>query len=198
MLINKFQQWQEKARGIEEWARRNEGHWRCSFFKYCWEEGIKLPTVENCPECNGTYNNSSSSKRVCFSNRRPAAGDYREFNNQRVPVHQRMGGKANIYDRLRGMASVHDRLGGRVDESSNNELEEMADSLVPNEDIMCQACERRRTLQLDNEKSSQSCKKPNPQWYHDGLTESQKRRVQRLRQLEQQEEVERHVLEKKV
>jgi hypothetical protein len=77
MLINKFQQWQEKARGIEEWARRNEGHWRCSFFKYCWEEGIKLPTVENCPECNGTYNNSSSSKRVCFSNRRPAAGDYR-------------------------------------------------------------------------------------------------------------------------
>jgi hypothetical protein len=108
------------------------------------------------------------------------------------------GGKANIYDRLRGMASVHDRLGGRVDESSNNELEEMADSLVPNEDIMCQACERRRTLQLDNEKSSQSCKKPNPQWYQDGLTESQKRRVQRLRQLEQQEEAERHVLEKKV
>jgi hypothetical protein len=45
MLINKFQCRQEKARGREEWARRNEGHWRCPFFKYCWEEGLKLPTT---------------------------------------------------------------------------------------------------------------------------------------------------------
>jgi hypothetical protein len=53
MPINKFQRRQEKARGREEWARHNEGHWRCPFFKYRWEEGIKLPMVENCPECNG-------------------------------------------------------------------------------------------------------------------------------------------------
>jgi hypothetical protein len=33
---------------------------------YCWEEGIKLPTIENYPECNGAYNNSNSSKRFCF------------------------------------------------------------------------------------------------------------------------------------
>jgi hypothetical protein len=39
MLINKFQRRQEKARGREEWARHNEGHWRCQFFKFCWEEG---------------------------------------------------------------------------------------------------------------------------------------------------------------
>jgi hypothetical protein len=31
--------------------------------------------------------------------------------------------------------------GGRVNEESNNRLEEMADSLVPDEDIMCQAPE---------------------------------------------------------
>jgi hypothetical protein len=43
MLINKFQRQQEKAKGRKEWARRNEGHWKCPFFKYCWEEGIKLP-----------------------------------------------------------------------------------------------------------------------------------------------------------
>jgi hypothetical protein len=48
MLINKLQHRQEKARGREEWARCKEGHWRWPFFKYCWEEGIKLPTVENC------------------------------------------------------------------------------------------------------------------------------------------------------
>jgi hypothetical protein len=40
MLINKLQHQQEKAKKREEWARRNEGHWRCPFFKYCWEEGI--------------------------------------------------------------------------------------------------------------------------------------------------------------
>jgi hypothetical protein len=66
MLINKFQCRQKKARGREEWAQCSEGHWRCPFFKYCGEEGIKLPTAEICPECNGAYNNNSSSKRVCF------------------------------------------------------------------------------------------------------------------------------------
>jgi hypothetical protein len=35
MLINKFRHRQEKAKEREDWARRNEGHWRCPFFKYC-------------------------------------------------------------------------------------------------------------------------------------------------------------------
>jgi hypothetical protein len=195
MLINKFHRRQEKAREREEWAHRNEGHWRCPFFKFCWEERIKLPTVENCAECNKAYNNSNSSKRVCFGGR-PSAGDHREFNNQWVLVHDRLGGKASVHDRLGGKASVHDWLGGRVNEGSNNQLEEMAYSLVPDEDIMCRAPERRRTLQLDDEGSSQTRKKPNRQWCLDGLTKSQKRRVQRLRQLEQNEEAERHMLDK--
>jgi hypothetical protein len=72
----------------------------------------------------------------------------------------------------------------------------MADSLVPDEDIMCRALECRRTLQLDDEGSSQTRKNPNPQWCPDGL-KSQKRRFPHLRQLEKQEEAERHVLDKK-
>jgi hypothetical protein len=159
---------------------------RCPFFKYFWEEGIKLPTTENCSECNGAYNNSNPSKRVCFDDRRPSVGDHREFSNQRVSVHDRLGGKAN----------AHDRLGSRVNEKSNNRLEEMADSLVPDEDIVCRAPECRRTLQLDDEGSSQTHTKPNPQWCPDGLTKSQKRRVQCLRQVEHCEEAERHVLDK--
>jgi hypothetical protein len=115
--------------------------------------------------------------------------------NERVSVYNRLGGKASVYDRLGGKASVHDRLGGRVSDESNNRLEEMADSLVPDEDIMCRALERRCTLQLDDKGSSQ--KKPKIQWCPDGLTKSQKRRVQHLLQLEQQEEAERHVLDKK-
>jgi hypothetical protein len=63
-------------------------------------------------------------------------GDHREFNNQRVPVHQRLGGKASVYDHLVGKAIVHDQLGGRVNEKSSNPLEELADSLVSDEDIM--------------------------------------------------------------
>jgi hypothetical protein len=74
----------------------------------------------------------------------------------------------------------------------------MAESLAPDEDIMCRAPKRRHTIQLDDEGSSQSYKKPNPQWCPDGLTKYQERRVQRLSQLEQQqEEAERHVLDKK-
>jgi hypothetical protein len=86
MLINKFQRRQKKAKETEEWARRNEGHWRYPFFKYCWEEGIKLPTVDNCLECNEAYNNGNSSKRVCFNDRRTAAKDHCGFDNQRVLV----------------------------------------------------------------------------------------------------------------
>jgi hypothetical protein len=137
MMINKFQCRQEKAKEREEWARCNEGHWICPFFKHCWEEGIKLPTTENCLECNEAYNNGNSSKRICFDDIRPAAKDHHGFDNQRVSVQDRLGGKASVHDWLGGKASVHDQLGGRVNEESNNRLEEMADSLVPDEDIMC-------------------------------------------------------------
>jgi hypothetical protein len=50
---DQYQQQQEERRR-EEWHRHKD-HWRCPFFIHCWEEGIKLLTVENCPECNGYY-----------------------------------------------------------------------------------------------------------------------------------------------
>jgi hypothetical protein len=196
MLIKKFQRRQEKVKEREESARCNEGHWRCPFFKYCWEEGIKLPTAENYLECNESYNNGNSTKRACFDDRRPATKDHRGFDNQQISVHDRLGGKACVHDRLGGKASVHDRLGDQVNEESNDRLEEMADSLVPDEDIMFQALERRCTLQLDDEGSSQTRKKTNPQWCPDGFTVTQKRRIQCLCQLEQHEEAERLVLDK--
>jgi hypothetical protein len=82
------------------------------------------------------------------------------------------GGKPSVHDRLVDKASVYDRLGGRVNEESKNRLEEMAGSLIPDEDIMCRALERRRTLQLDDEGSSQTRKKPNMQWCPNGFTKS--------------------------
>jgi hypothetical protein len=156
-----------------------------------------LPTAENCQKCNGTYNNSNSFKRVCFDGKRPTVKDGHEFYNQWVSVHDRLGGKASVHDQLGGMASVHDRLGGQVNEKSNNWLEEMANFLVLDDDITCRAPERRCTLQMDDEGSSQTRKKPNPQWCPNGSTKSQKRRVQHLRQLKQNEEAERHMLDRK-
>jgi hypothetical protein len=54
------------------------------------------------------------SKRACFDDRRPTAKDHRGFDNQRISVHDQLGGKASVHDRLGGKASIHDQLGGRV------------------------------------------------------------------------------------
>ena len=32
-----------------------ELHWNCPFFRHCWNEGWKLPTRNNCPECSEQY-----------------------------------------------------------------------------------------------------------------------------------------------
>jgi hypothetical protein len=71
ILLNKWQRQQEKERyqkqrykeekrRFEEEAHRREqeqhareqerAHWGCAFFRHCWNEGLKLPTLNNCPE----------------------------------------------------------------------------------------------------------------------------------------------------
>jgi hypothetical protein len=73
ILLNKWQRQQEKERyqkqkyekerrRFEEEARRREleehareqerAHWGCAFLRHCWNEGLKLPTLKNCPECS--------------------------------------------------------------------------------------------------------------------------------------------------
>lgn len=44
-LINEFQREQEQRRRSEELRRREKEHWRCPFFRHCWEEGLTLPTI---------------------------------------------------------------------------------------------------------------------------------------------------------
>jgi hypothetical protein len=76
ILLNKWQRQQEKERyqkqRYEEEKRRYEeevhkkeredyaqeqehAHWGCAFFRHCWNEGLKLPTLNNCPECSDKY-----------------------------------------------------------------------------------------------------------------------------------------------
>jgi hypothetical protein len=76
ILLNKWQRQQEKERyqkhkyeeekrryeeemyrkEQEEYMREQErAHWGCAFFRHCWNEGLKLPTQNNCPECSDRY-----------------------------------------------------------------------------------------------------------------------------------------------
>jgi len=75
----------EEERRRQEWNRHKD-HWNCPFFIHCWEQNIKLPTVRDCPECNG-YDRYDRPNRQ-YQN------DDRRFNGT-----------------IRGRASVHDWLG---------------------------------------------------------------------------------------
>jgi hypothetical protein len=76
ILLNKWQRQQEKERyekqkyekekrryeeemhkkEREEYAREQErAHWGCAFFRHCWNGGLKLPTLNSCPECSDKY-----------------------------------------------------------------------------------------------------------------------------------------------
>ena len=69
ILLNKWQ-WQKK-KDYQRWLQEKEyqhqqekeryerkqveSHWNCPFFRHCWNEGLKLPTRNNCPECSEQY-----------------------------------------------------------------------------------------------------------------------------------------------
>ena len=47
-----YQHQQEKERYERKQA---ESHWNYPFFRHCWDEGLKLATRNNCPECSEQY-----------------------------------------------------------------------------------------------------------------------------------------------
>jgi hypothetical protein len=56
MLLSKYQHRQDRERlHQDERSRRDEYHWRCPFFAFCWNEGLRLPSADNCSECNGPH-----------------------------------------------------------------------------------------------------------------------------------------------
>jgi hypothetical protein len=94
ILLNKWQRqmekeryqkrsYEEEQRRAEEEARRRDqeqytreqerAHWGCAFFRHCWNEGLKLPTLKNCPECSDRY------------------VEYRQETANRRSVHERIG-----------------------------------------------------------------------------------------------------------
>nr|ABA95870.2 retrotransposon protein, putative, unclassified [Oryza sativa Japonica Group] len=82
-IINKYQRRYEKQQE-RYYEEENDGgfdpHWNCDFFRFCWNKGMRLPSIEDYPGCS--EDTGSSSRSYNRGNR---------LTQKRVPVHQRLG-----------------------------------------------------------------------------------------------------------
>ena len=67
-----------------------------SFFRHCWNEGLKLPSRNNCPECSEQYWEFRQSQANCRS------------------IHARIEYHYDNIDRRLKNRSIYDRFGKRV------------------------------------------------------------------------------------
>ena len=77
---------------------------------------------------------------------------------------------------------MYDKLGDRIQYFPRNqgELEEMANARVPDEFIFCRDANTHRVESRENRRPAVR-QKPLPPWCPEGLTKTQKRRLQRER-----------------
>jgi hypothetical protein len=59
-IINKYQRRYDKQQEMhyEEDDDGFDPHWSCEFFRFCWNEGMRLPSIEDCPECGNVAKGS--------------------------------------------------------------------------------------------------------------------------------------------
>ena len=86
--------------------KKDESHWNCPFFRHCWNEGLKLPIRNSCPEYSDQYWEFSQSQ----ANRRS--------------VHAQDAYHHDNMDRRLKNRSVHDRLRKRVVDQNWADYEE--------------------------------------------------------------------------
>nr|AAN64467.1 putative gag-pol polyprotein [Oryza sativa Japonica Group]ABF97062.1 retrotransposon protein, putative, unclassified [Oryza sativa Japonica Group] len=81
-IVNKYHRKYDKQqeKHYEEYDDGFDPHWGCEFFRFCWNEGMRLPSIENCPRCSDIV--ESSSRSYNRGNR---------LRQTRVSVHQRLG-----------------------------------------------------------------------------------------------------------
>lgn len=82
-IINKYQRKYDKQQQERYYEEDNGGfnpHWGCEFFRFCWNEGMRLPSIDDCPGCGDAAEGSSRSYNR--GNRLRQTG---------VHVHQRLG-----------------------------------------------------------------------------------------------------------
>ena len=109
ILLNKWQhQKKDYQRRLkeEQYERRCEEeryereqvelHWNCPFFRHCWNEGLKLPTRRNCPECSNQYS------------------EFRKSQTNHWSIHERLSYQSNNIKN----EGIHDQLGKRAYDQS--------------------------------------------------------------------------------
>jgi hypothetical protein len=60
-IINKYQRKYDKQQ--DKYHGEDGGfdpHWDCEFFRFCWNECMRLPSIEDCPGCSNARNSSRS------------------------------------------------------------------------------------------------------------------------------------------
>ena len=87
-----------------------------SFFVYCWEDGLTLPSAYDCLECNGQGSRSYEKSR------------HEPYRCERTPVHDWLGKRVLVHDRLGGRTMLRDPAGRRV--PVHDRLEQVADDRV--------------------------------------------------------------------
>jgi hypothetical protein len=107
-----YQHWLEEQeyqcqKEKERYERKHaESHWNYPFFRHCWNEGLKLPTRNNCPECSEQY------------------WEFRQSQAKRRSIHARDEYHHNNMDRRLKNRSIHNRLGKRVVDQNWADYEE--------------------------------------------------------------------------
>jgi hypothetical protein len=159
ILLNKWQRqqkkecyqkrkYEEERRRFEEEARREEleeyaweqehAHWGCAFFRHCWNEGLKLPTLKNCPKCSDKYS------------------EYRQETVNHRSVHERIGRMHRNDGRRLKIIEVVDHLKKRQADQRWADQEEEEREYIWQEGQWCPPGLRRRVQRLRNRELKQA------------------------------------------
>jgi hypothetical protein len=145
------QKYEEEKQRFEEEAHRREreehaqeqerAHWGCAFFRHYWNEGLKLPTLNNCPECSDKYT------------------EYRQDAVNRRSVHERIGRIYSNDGRHVKINEVDDYPGKRYADQKWVDHEEQEREYVWQEGQWCppglRRSQKRRVQRLRNQKLKQ-------------------------------------------
>ena len=98
-LINKYSKKRdrdERRTASDERRTANDEidpHYGCPFFKFCWDQGMKLPSIDNCPGCSREADDlfRSESTRRLQSPHRDSSRLANRSTSRRVSVHDQLG-----------------------------------------------------------------------------------------------------------
>jgi hypothetical protein len=154
------QKYEEKARRFEEEAQRRQleehareqerAHWGRAFFRHCWNEGLKLPTLNNCPECSDKYT------------------EYRKDTVNRRSVHERIGRIHPSDSRRVQINEVNDHRRKRYADQKWVDQEEQERGYIWQEGQWCppglRRSQKRRVQRLRNQEFKQAGVKRKQVW----------------------------------